>query len=248
MMQRNIAYRDSSLQHGSLHNSSPQHSNPQHSSGLQHSAFTQRIRSFCARKGNAQGFTFTETLVALFMVVLLSTFVASAIPVANKTQRQVVDYSNAQVALSTTTQALRSELGHAVDVATSASGRVFYKTSDDVWVSIDNGNANSVGLVKHVYNDARPVFNPDNPGEEIAWLENEATDGAPLNYLIPSSMIVGAKGQDENKLRVQMNGNITFNSSTGVFTVPEVNVTLDGEQIESTNQPYLVKAVVLAGA
>lgn len=165
-----------------------------------------------------RGFTFAEVLVALLIMVLLTTFVASAIPVAFTTYRQVVSDSNAQVALSTTASALRDELGLAVDVKTSG-GDVLYQTADGTWVKIENG---SKGLVKREYSAAGPGI----VGNEIG-----TTD------LIPSAMIVGATGG--GNLSVEMGG-ITYEG--GVFTVSNIQVLMDGSPIESISE-YKVKAV-----
>ena len=181
-------------------------------------------------KRTAQGFTFTETLVALLIVVLLTGFVASAIPVAFNTYRQVVGDSNAQVALSTTASALRDELGLATDVRTSSSGAVFYQTGEGTWATIDNGTASNRGLMKHVYADSGS-FNPNNPGNEI---------GDPIS-LIPSSVIVGASGGDD--LRVQMTGSPSIEYANGVFTVNGIEVLLGGSPVESISG-FKVKAVL----
>lgn len=175
-----------------------------------------------------RGFTFTEVLVALLIMVMLATFVASAIPVAFTTYRQVVGDSNAQVALSATASALRDELGLATDVK-QGSGTLYYQLSDGSWATIDNGGADDRGLVKHVYANASRGFNPSEPGTELY-----ETD------LIPSTMIVGAAGGDD--LRVQLSGTSPITYASGVFTISGLQVEMGGNVIESIDE-YKVKAV-----
>lgn len=168
-----------------------------------------------------RGFTFTEVLVALLIMVLLTSFVASAIPVAFTTYRQVVGDSNAQVALSTTASALRDELGLAIDVKASGEN-VLYQTADGTWAKIDNGDK---GLVKHEYVET----SPGTVGSEIG-------DGTEL---IPNAMIVGATGGDDLQVRM---GGITY--ADGVFTVHDIQVLMGGNPIESIGE-YKVKAVLV---
>ena len=186
-------------------------------------------------KRPSKGFTLAETLLALLIVTLLTGIVATGVPIAINAYKQVVDSSNAQVALSTTTSALRDELGLAVDVKPALDGTAFYQRTDGNWVMIDNGNASSVGLVKHVYPDAPGGFNPNSPGV-----------GAEMD-LVPSAAIAGAK--DGAGLRVQMTGTdgsapyITYDADNGVFTVHGVEVLIGGSPAEGVDE-YKVKAVI----
>lgn len=62
------------------------------------------------------GFTLAETLLAVLILLLVSTIVATGIPVAKDAYQKVVVAANAQLLLSTTATALRDELGTAWDV------------------------------------------------------------------------------------------------------------------------------------
>lgn len=66
-------------------------------------------------KGRA-GFSLAETLLAVLILLLVTTIVASGVPVARNAFEKVVRASNAQALLSTTVSALRDELGTAWDV------------------------------------------------------------------------------------------------------------------------------------
>ena len=185
----------------------------------------------------SRGFTMVETMMALLIVVLLTGIVATSIPVAINASRAVADDSNAQLALSTTASALRDELGLAVDVKTDTKGTAFYQTSDGNWVTIDNGGDTSIGLVKHIYPDVSGGFNPNSVA---TYTEIASVD------LVPRTAIAGSEGGQ--KLRVKMVGNqgaspfITYDSTSGVFTVHGVEVLIGGTSTEKIDD-YKVKKI-----
>lgn len=74
------------------------------------------------RNHNRRGFTLAETLLALLILMMVSTIVATGIPVAKNAYEKVVIASNAEVLLSTAVSTLRNELGTAKDVNISGSG------------------------------------------------------------------------------------------------------------------------------
>ena len=67
------------------------------------------------RRGQS-GFTLAETLLAVLILLLVSSIVAAGIPSAQKAYNDVVLGANAQVLLSTAATALRDELGTAWNV------------------------------------------------------------------------------------------------------------------------------------
>lgn len=64
----------------------------------------------------SSGFSLVETMVALIVVTMLTALVAANIPVAFRTFEAVQKCSNAQVALVSTTAALRGELSMATEI------------------------------------------------------------------------------------------------------------------------------------
>lgn len=73
----------------------------------------------CLRKklNTRSGFTLAETLLAILIMLMVSSIVAAGIPVARNAYENVVLASNAEVLLSTTISTLRNELGTAKDVS-----------------------------------------------------------------------------------------------------------------------------------
>lgn len=124
-----------------------------------------------------------ETMTALLIFVVLSTVVTAGIPIAFRTYQQVVNGSNAELALATTTAALRDELGMATAVTSGRDGTAFYQSANGQWHQIANSSDNSHLIVKTY--GAAAYFNPNDPG---------TSSDAPL---IPDSVrTTNAKGTD----------------------------------------------------
>ena len=108
------------------------------------------------------GFSFTEMIVTMFILTLTATLMATGIPVAIDTYKKIEKTSNAQLALSTTIEVLRSEIDLSTDVRVEkrtddAENKIYYlNPRTGYWCSIgnpDNSDAQKAirGLVKQVY-------------------------------------------------------------------------------------------------
>lgn len=75
------------------------------------------------------GFTLAETLLAVLILLMVSSIVAAGIPSASRAYEKVVLTSNAEVLLSTTVSMLRNELGTAMDVKANGSEITYYNTA-----------------------------------------------------------------------------------------------------------------------
>lgn len=148
------------------------------------------------------GFTLVESLVALLIFVMLSAIVAAGIPIAFKTYQQVVNVSNAELALSTTTAALRDELGMSVD-AQPDSDSAYYQTADGLWHQIVYDSSGQRLKVKTY--EAIEVFDKNKLVQK----------GSPVS-LIPDSVLSAKANGTSEDIRISM-GAITYNN--GVFTV-----------------------------
>ena len=76
------------------------------------------------------GFTLAETLLAVLILLLVSSIVAAGIPAAKNAYEKVVLGANAQLLLSTTVSELRDELGTAWDVEIENTGDVLYFSAE----------------------------------------------------------------------------------------------------------------------
>ena len=93
-----------------------------------------------------RAFTLAETLLAVLILLMVSSIVAAGIPSARNAYEKVVLSSNAEVLLSTTIATLRNELGTAMDVKTSGNEITYYNTS--------RGATSKIALIK--VSDASP--------------------------------------------------------------------------------------------
>lgn len=84
------------------------------------------VRNVKGKLHNNRAFTLAETLVAILILLMVSSILASGIPVAKKAYDKVVVASNAEVLLSTTISALRNELGTARNVNISGTTTIIF--------------------------------------------------------------------------------------------------------------------------
>ena len=85
------------------------------------------MKTVLKKLNNGSGFTLPEMLIAVVILVMIT---ASVLPAAVTAYKNAVDAANAQVLLSTTVSALRSELSTAWDVKTPNATTITYKSSD----------------------------------------------------------------------------------------------------------------------
>ena len=79
-----------------------------------------RIKKIIVSKA---GFSITETLVAMLIMLMVSSVVVGGIPVAQRAYQKVTEGANAQVLLSTTITELRNEIALASDISVIDSGK-----------------------------------------------------------------------------------------------------------------------------
>lgn len=148
------------------------------------------------------GFTLTEMLVTTLILALVSTLMATGIPVAIDTYQKVVKTSNAQLALSTTVSIVKNELGLATDVQVvgdeSDPKIYYYSLNEGCWISIKNpdpaSDAGVKGLVKQYYKGLTtantPVTDLEKDGAGIPVVSNETiTDDLKSVELLSASQI-----------------------------------------------------------
>ena len=76
------------------------------------------------RKRRKSGFTLSETLIAILILLMVSAIVAGAIPTASNVYIKTVDAANAQLLLSTTITKLRDELSTAKRVVSYSASSI----------------------------------------------------------------------------------------------------------------------------
>lgn len=115
---------------------------------------TDRMRRIHARRG----FTLTETLIAVAILIILTAILAGVVPIALRSYRDTVDGANAQLLLSTTMTALRDELTEAsgIEASSEGSASVLYESRRGCRTVIGNS---ADGIVLREYPD--PAEQPD---------------------------------------------------------------------------------------
>ena len=102
---------------------------------------------------NKRAFTLAETLLAVLILLLVSTIVATGIPAAKNAYEKVVLASNTQVLLSTTISSLRNELGSAKDITVVDGTEITYFNETRGTMSkiyLDSGNPKTIMLQRYM--------------------------------------------------------------------------------------------------
>ena len=130
-----------------------------------------------------KGFTLAETLLAVLILLLVSSIVAAGMPAAKQAYEKVVLASNAELMLSTAVATLRDELGTAWDVQPATGGVTYF--------SADTTNRSKL----YVKNDA------------IKLMEySETTDAEQLLGITTKTAGAQADGEDGHELVFQAQG------------------------------------------
>lgn len=143
------------------------------------------------------GFSLAETLVAVAILAIIS---ASALPAAMRVYQNAVDAANAQVLLTTTVNALRSELATAVEVDgdTADTTAIKYKSS-----GVDHGSK------IYVDSSTKSIMLEQYGSVGEKWLEGDSLIIRAARPLISPSMGQTTRSGDEymkvtyNKASVQ---------------------------------------------
>lgn len=118
------------------------------------------IKRFRNEISDIRAFTLAEALVAIIILLLVTTIVATGIPAALRAYDRVVIASNAEVLLSTSMSALRNELGTAKDVDVRDNKVIYYSEG-----------RNSMSEISKQNNDK------DHPNTEDIMIRKYAPDG-----------------------------------------------------------------------
>ena len=86
------------------------------------------------------GFTLAETMLAVLILLLVSSIVATGVPAAKDAYEKVILGSNAQLLLSTTVNALRDELGTAWEVSADGASVTYFSADTGTKSVISKGD------------------------------------------------------------------------------------------------------------
>ena len=147
-----------------------------------------------AKIRNNGGFSLVELLVAIIILGLVGTVVAGGVPAAVGAYKKVVEKANAQLLLTTTTNALRNELDTASNISEGDEG-----------TSLSFINSRNYNLKIKSAAD----------GIKVEYVEEGSSD--PVSYLLVSE--AAASGN----LRVVF-ADVDYDAATGTITITDMKV------------------------
>lgn len=111
------------------------------------------VKNMTQKLKKIAGFTLAETLITVLILLMVSAVVAGGVPAAANAYRKAVDAANAQVLLSTTVNALRSELSTAWGVSDDADGKTltYYSVRTGAKTKLFNGTGDQNTIMVQDY-------------------------------------------------------------------------------------------------
>ena len=111
------------------------------------------VKDMTQKMKKSAGFSLAETLITVLILLMVSAVVAGGVPAAANAYRKAVDAANAQVLLSTTVNALRSELSTAwgISADTDKNELIYYCARTGARTKIFNGTSEKTIMVQDYY-------------------------------------------------------------------------------------------------
>lgn len=177
------------------------------------------------------GFTLAETLMAVLIMLLVASVVAAGIPAAAQAYRNAVDGANAQVLVSSTVNALRSELSTAWSVTVEGEEEekeIFYYSS-------------RTGAKTKLYNDGDTIKVQDYvqyENDELAQLDPNTKEAVPPRDLVPEAV---RKKTKNSALKYSLSfDNPSLSSDSDVVSFEKITV-MDGEEKTIAELPLSIR-------
>ena len=163
---------------------------------------------------NRAGFTLAETLLAVTILLLVSTIVVTGMPAAKKAYEKVVLASNAEVLLSTAASALRDELGTAWNVSQPSTNVLTYFSADTGTRTEMKIDADKIMITEYTVSDVKDIFfDPTETEDETVKEAHE--------------LVYTDTKNNSNELYVICSG-LTLSSSSNEVMVSGLSVTKQG--------------------
>ena len=154
------------------------------------------------------GFTFSEVLVAVTILVMIS---AAALPAALNAYRNAVDAANAHMLLSTTVEALRDELSTAWNVSVDKDAKtITYQSSDTGGQSVLS--LASAPFVIQEYNDF-----------DKKWLDDQTIEKPESRTLVTAAMSRETRNS-ANNMKVEINASGSVEKKDGYIVIKGLEV------------------------
>lgn len=148
------------------------------------------MKAFAEKTKNAWGFTLSEVLVAVLILVMIT---ATALPAALNAYKNAVDAANAQVLLSTAVNALRSELSTAWDVEEIKDSKTI------TFKSADTGSKSQITVGKlEGETQERIILQEYYSGDDLGWLDGVTLKSVNARPLVSRAMTKTTRDSSEH--------------------------------------------------
>ena len=168
------------------------------------------------------GFSLAETLVALIIILLVSSVVAAGLPAAERAYLRILESANAQMFLSTTLTELRDELATASEIDTSTPGTIAFVNpiTGKSKITFDS----SKGFMIQTYLDLN-----DNEGT------NEGTN--------PPQPLVSDKARTDS-LKIETQPTISYNNNLLIIGTFNIKSDKTNSVVAKLENPYYISVIV----
>ena len=174
---------------------------------------------------NCRGFSLAETLMAILIMLLVASVIAAGIPAAANAYRNAIDGANAQTLLSTTVNALRSELSTAWGVTIDGNTIFYYSSKTGALTKLYIDPAENTIKVQDYLNEDHTVKADPTSGEPLIAARDLVSG--------PNREMIRRSAGGENKYY-----KLTFQGASaadGFVSFAKVSVMKDTDEIASLN-------------
>ena len=183
------------------------------------------MKKLVKKLNKGAGFTFSEVLVAITILVMIS---AMALPAALHAYQNAVDAANAHMLLSTTVNALRAEISTAWNVSVSEK-TITYQSSDTGGQSVLSLGEEPFSIQE--YNDF-----------SNKWLDSDATVEKPASRpLVTAAMSRETKNPQNNMVvKIGDGGSVENKKEEGYIVITGLEVSRNGTIISKMPESGLL--------
>lgn len=201
----------------------------------------------CSEKAvGHSGFTLAETLIAILILLMVSSVVAAGIPAASNAYYKVVDGANAQVLLSTAATALRDELATARDLevgngSSGTSTSITYYNRDAGRKSMISLDSSGILLTEYLGSTAAEAGSATGSTGTSGSSDSSGGSGSDTSEPTNVRQLVSGKARTA-RLNLTYTG-ISYDKATHLVTVSGLQVSRTGGSGPLVTQDVLIRVI-----